>query len=49
MFYIFSLERDKIYSDINGFGVLAKPRDKLSFLGILFNSRIFPHLLPKKI
>ena len=44
----FSLERDKIYSDINGFGVLTKPRDKLSFLGILFNSRIFPHLSPKK-
>ena len=44
----FSLERNKIYSHINGFGVLAKPSDKLSFLGILFNSRIFPHLSPKK-
>ena len=44
----FSLERNKIYSPIDGFGVLAKPSDKLSFLGILFNSRIFPHLSPKK-
>ncbi len=44
----FSLERKKIYSPIDGFGVLAKPSDKLSFLGILFNSRIFPHLSPKK-
>ncbi len=43
----FSLERNKIYSPINGFGVLAKPADNLSFLGILFNSRIFPHLSPK--
>ena len=44
----FSLESKKIYSPIDGFGVLAKPSDKLSFLGILFNSRIFPHLSPKK-
>jgi len=42
-----SLEKDKINENINGFGVLTKPSDKTSFLGILFNSRIFPHVAPK--
>jgi oxygen-dependent protoporphyrinogen oxidase len=30
-----------------GFGVLSKPSDKKHFLGLLFNSRIFPHTAPE--
>ena len=30
-----------------GFGVLSKESDNKHFLGILFNSRIFPHVSPK--
>ena len=41
------LEKSKIKENINGFGVLTKPSDKKSFLGILFNSRIFPHVSPE--
>jgi len=41
------LEKHKIKSDINGFGVLTKPSDNKSFLGIIFNSRIFPNVAPK--
>ena len=40
------LEKHKIKKDISGFGVLTKPADKKSFLGIIFNSRIFPHVAP---
>ena len=40
------LEKQKIKNDISGFGVLTKPSDNKSFLGIIFNSRIFPHLAP---
>tara|TARA_B100001250_G_scaffold306451_1_gene268349 strand:+ start:8837 stop:10168 length:1332 start_codon:yes stop_codon:yes gene_type:complete len=41
------LEKSKIKENINGFGVLTKPSDKKSFLGVLFNSRIFPHVSPE--
>ena len=30
-----------------GYGILTKPSDKKSFLGVLFSSRIFPHTSPK--
>ncbi len=40
------LEREKIMEDISGFGVLTKPSDEKKFLGIIFNSRIFPHVAP---
>ena len=40
------LEKQKIKNDISGFGVLTKPSDNKSFLGIIFNSRIFPHVAP---
>jgi len=40
------LEKQKIKKDISGFGVLTKPSDNKSFLGIIFNSRIFPHVAP---
>lgn len=40
------LEKEKIQQDISGFGVLTKPADKRNFLGIIFNSQIFPHVAP---
>ena len=40
------IEREKIMEDISGFGVLTKPSDEKNFLGIIFNSRIFPHVAP---
>tara|TARA_B100001996_G_scaffold345384_1_gene301726 strand:- start:337 stop:1668 length:1332 start_codon:yes stop_codon:yes gene_type:complete len=40
------LEKQKIKKDISGFGVLTKPSDNKNFLGIIFNSRIFPHVAP---
>ena len=40
------LEKEKILKDISGFGVLTKPADKTNFLGIIFNSKIFPHVAP---
>ena len=40
------LEKQKIKNDISGFGVLTKPSDNKNFLGIIFNSRIFPHVAP---
>ena len=40
------IEKQKIKDDISGFGVLTKPSDNKSFLGIIFNSRIFPHVAP---
>ena len=40
------IEKQKIKDDIGGFGVLTKPSDNKSFLGIIFNSRIFPHVAP---
>ena len=41
------LEKQKIKENIGGFGVLTKPSDNKSFLGIIFNSRIFPHVAPE--
>ena len=42
------LEKQKIKNDISGFGVLTKPSDNKNFLGIIFNSRIFPHVAPSE-
>ncbi len=42
------IEKQKIKDDISGFGVLTKPSDNKSFLGIIFNSRIFPHVAPSE-
>ena len=41
------IEKSKIKENIDGFGVLTKRKDNQSFLGILFNSRIFPHVAPQ--
>ena len=43
------IEKQKIKNDISGFGVLTKPSDNKSFLGIIFNSRIFPHVAPSEM
>ena len=42
------IEKYKIKENIDGFGVLTKKKDNQSFLGILFNSRIFPHVAPQE-
>ena len=43
----FGFEKKSIKNPLNGFGVLTKPSDNKSFLGILFNSQIFEHVSPK--
>lgn len=40
-------EKVKVKNQTPGFGVLSKPTDNKHFLGLLFNSRIFPHTAPK--
>ena len=44
----FVFKKDDIKNDLDGFGILAKPSDKKSFLGIIFSNKIFPHLCPKE-
>ena len=43
----FGVNKKNIQSNIKGFGVLTKPSDRKSFLGILFNSQIFQHVSPQ--
>ena len=43
----FGFDKKEIKNQAQGFGVLSKPSDNKHFLGILFNSRIFPHVSPK--
>jgi oxygen-dependent protoporphyrinogen oxidase len=45
----FGLERKNIGNNIDGFGVLTKPSDEKSFLGVLFNSRIFDFVAPENM
>ncbi len=40
----FGFEKASVKNQSPGFGVLSKPSDNKHFLGILFNSRIFPHV-----
>ena len=47
MFFILVLRRKNIKNKKQGFGVLTKPSDSKSYLGILFNSRIFDYVSPK--
>lgn len=42
----FGFDKKDVKNQAQGFGVLSKPSDKKHFLGILFNSRIFPHVSP---
>lgn len=39
-------KKKDIKKDINGFGILCKPSDNKSYLGVIFNSKIFPHICP---
>ncbi len=43
----FGFDKKDVKNQAQGFGVLSKPSDNKHFLGILFNSRIFPHVSPK--
>lgn len=42
----FGFNKSTVKNQSQGFGVLTKPSDKKHFLGILFNSRFFPHVCP---
>ena len=44
----FGFDRDALDVKIDGFGLLTKPEDKKSFLGILFSSNIFEHVSNNK-
>jgi len=43
----FGFDKKHIKKPVTGFGLLTKKTDKKHFLGILFNSQIFPHTAPK--
>lgn len=43
----FAFDKQDVKNQAQGFGVLSKESDNKHFLGILFNSRIFPHVSPK--
>ena len=40
----FGFNRDTLEIKIDGFGLLTKPQDRKSFLGVLFSSNIFEHV-----
>ena len=40
----FTFLRSDIKSDLSGFGILTKPSDNKNYLGIIFSSKIFPHI-----
>ena len=40
----FGFDRDALKRKIDGFGLLTKPQDRKSFLGVLFSSNIFEHV-----
>ena len=44
----FGFDRDALDVKIDGFGLLTKPEDKKSFLGVLFSSNIFGHVSSNK-
>ena len=44
----FGFDRDALDIKIDGFGLLTKPQDKKSFLGVLFSSNIFEHVSNNK-
>lgn len=43
----FGFKKDQIGKKIEGFGTLTMEKEPKSFLGLLFNSSIFPHTAPK--
>ncbi len=47
VFHFVFLKND-IKNDLNGFGILTKPSDNKIFLGVIFSSKIFPHICSEK-
>lgn len=45
----FAFYKQNIKNSLDGFGVLTKPADAKSFLGVLFNSQIFHHVSPQNM
>ena len=43
----FGFNKKQIKNQVEGFGLLTKKTDEKHFLGMLFNSQIFPHTAPK--
>tara|TARA_Y100001978_G_C23697091_1_gene438225 strand:- start:1173 stop:2486 length:1314 start_codon:yes stop_codon:yes gene_type:complete len=44
----FGVDKKAVFSNKKGFGILTKPSDGKSFLGILFSSQIFNHVCPSE-
>jgi len=44
----FSFLKKEIGNNLNGFGILTKPSDNKNFLGVIFSSKIFPHICSDK-
>ena len=44
----FGFDRDALEIKVDGFGLLTKPQDNKSFLGVLFSSNIFEHVSDNK-
>ncbi len=44
----FAFLKSDIENDLSGFGILAKPSDNKNFLGVIFSSKIFPHICSKR-
>ena len=44
----FSFLKKEIENNLNGFGILTKPSDNKNFLGVIFSSKIFPHICSDK-
>ena len=44
----FGFNKKQIKNQVEGFGLLTKKTDEKHFLGMLFNSQIFPHTAPKE-
>ncbi len=44
----FGFNKNQIKNQFEGFGLLTKKTDEKHFLGMLFNSQIFPHTAPKE-
>ena len=45
----FAFNKKDYHRNIKGFGLLSKKSEKTSFLGVLFNSDIFPHVAPNDL
>lgn len=46
--YHFTFLKADIKNDLSGFGILTKPSDNKNYLGVIFSSKIFPHICSNK-